>query len=111
MSPTGGYLVEEDWRSEDQAALLHDARSLVPLLPGCGHTFIAATVTRDPAHPLGRIAGDLLVRTESAWGRHRERPVPVPEGAVVHLGGLTHLDLLDHPLVYEQVRAAVARAH
>jgi pimeloyl-ACP methyl ester carboxylesterase len=82
----------------------------MPLHGGCGHTFITATVTRDPDHPLGWLVGDLLVRTESAAGRCRERTIPVPPDAVVHVGGLTHFDLLDHPLVYERLREALGRS-
>lgn len=73
-------------------------------LPGCTHTFVTATVTQDPDQPWGRIAGDLLVRTDSAAGRHRTRRVAVPEDQVVHIGGLNHFDLLDHGAVYDCVR-------
>jgi pimeloyl-ACP methyl ester carboxylesterase len=105
-----GNLREDDWRDADAAALLRDGRIPVPLHPGCSHTFITATVTRDPRHPLGWLVGDLLVRSESAGGRCRERTIPVPPESVVHLGGLTHFDLLDHPLVYERLREVLARA-
>jgi pimeloyl-ACP methyl ester carboxylesterase len=105
-----GYLRDEDWLDEDPAALLADRSSPVALLDGCTHTFITATVTRDPRHPLGRVAGDLLVRTDSAAGRHRVRAIPLPEGCVVHVGGLHHFDLLDHPLVYEQLHRVLAGA-
>ncbi len=77
------------------------------MLPGCTHTFITATITARPTHPLGRIAGDLLVRTESAGGRCRERSIPITTDSVVHVGGLTHFDLFDHPLVYEPLRGAL----
>ena len=80
----------------------------VALLPGCTHTFITATVTRDPGHPLGWAVGDLLVRTESAGGRHRTRAIPLPPESVVHLGPLTHFDLLRHPLVHERLRSLLA---
>ena len=87
---------------------LDEARNDVPLLPGCRHTFITATVTRDEAHPLGWLLGDLLVRTESAGGRCRERTIPLPPESVVHLGGLTHFDLLDHDAVYDVLRGVVS---
>ena len=79
-----------------------------PLLPGCTHTFVTATVTRSRQHPLGWTLGDLLVRTQSASGRHRSRRVPMADDAVVHIGGLTHFDLLDHPRVYEVLAARLA---
>lgn len=105
-----GYLVEDDWRGEDPRKLLDNRRSQVPLLPKCTHTFITATVTQDPAHPIGRTVGDLLVRTDSATGRHRERSIPLPPGSAIHIGRLTHFDLLDHPLVYQRVRNVLSGA-
>jgi pimeloyl-ACP methyl ester carboxylesterase len=105
-----GYLVEDDWRGEDPRKLLDDRRSQVPLPRDCTHTFIAATVTQDPAHPIGWALGDLLVRTDSGIGRHRERSIPVPPGSSIHIGRLTHFDLLDHPLVYERVRNVLSGA-
>jgi pimeloyl-ACP methyl ester carboxylesterase len=103
-----GYLQEAEWRAEDPSRLLDDRRRDTPLLPGCTHTFVTATVTRSHRHPLGWTLGDLLVRTESASGRHRNRRVPVADDAVVHIGGLTHFDLLDHPRVYEVLAARLA---
>lgn len=103
-----GYLLADEWSTEDPARLIDDRRIAVPLLKGCTHTFITATITRDPKHPLGWIAGDLLVRSDSAAGRHRKTSIPVPVESVVHLGPLTHFDLLDHPVVYTHVRAALA---
>lgn len=78
-------------------------------LAGCTHTLITVTITSDPRHPLGWIAGDLLVRTDSASGRHRTRRVAVPEDQVVHAGGLNHFDLLDAPAVYQHLRSVLAR--
>ena len=51
--------------------------------------------------------GDLFVRTDSAGGRHKERRIPIPDDHVLHVGGLHHFDLLDHPKVYELVRDAL----
>jgi pimeloyl-ACP methyl ester carboxylesterase len=103
-----GYLVEDDWRGEDPDRLLHDRRSDVRPLPGCRQTFITATVTRDPRHPLGWLGGDLLVRVESAAGRKADGSVAVPADQVVHVGAVSHFDLLDHPLVYARISEALA---
>ena len=62
---------------------------------------LSATVTRDPRHPLGRVAGDGLVRPASATGPG----VPFPAGGVVHAGGLHHFAVLDSPAVYAALRA------
>jgi pimeloyl-ACP methyl ester carboxylesterase len=102
-----GALRDEDWLDEEPGGLLVDRCTALPLLEGCTHTFITATLTRDSSHPLAWIAGDLLVRTDSAAGRHRTRAIPVDADRVVHIGGLHHFDLLDHPLVYEEIRRAL----
>jgi len=104
-----GYLVDDDWRGEDPGRLMHDHRSDVPSLPGCVQTFITATLTRDSRHPLGWLGGDLLVRTESAAGHRADGSVVVPADEVVHVGAVSHFDLLDHPLVYAHIRQTLAR--
>jgi pimeloyl-ACP methyl ester carboxylesterase len=104
-----GYLVEDDWRQENPARLFDDRRSDVPRLPRCTYTFITATLTRDPRHPLGWLGGDFLVRTESAAGRRRDGSVVVPADEVIHIGALSHFDLLDHPTVYAHIREVVGR--
>ena len=101
-----GALHEDDWRDE-QPGSFDDRRRDIPLLPHCKYTFITATVTTNPSHPVGFALGDLLVRTESASGRSRKRIVPVPAGSVRNVGGLSHFDLLDHPVVYEVLHAAI----
>ncbi len=104
-----GYLVEDDWRGEDPGRLLHDHRSDVPALPGCTQTFITAPLTRDATHPLGWLGGDLLVRLGSAAGRKTDGSVAVPADRVVHVGAVSHFDLLDHPMVYAHIRDAIEK--
>lgn len=104
-----GYLLDDEWAAERGDRLFDDRRLEVPLLPGCRYTFVTATLTRDPDHLVGRLAGDLLVRTASAGGRHRARSIPVPPDAVVHLGPLTHFDLLHHPLVDARLRSLLTQ--
>lgn len=82
---------------DTRSAGIKDLRrgSAAPLMAGCRHTFIYATVTRAERHPVGWALGDLLVRARSARG---------PEAAVSrHLGSLHHLDLLRHPGVHEEL--------
>ncbi|MDA0159462.1 alpha/beta fold hydrolase [Solirubrobacter ginsenosidimutans] len=94
-----GSLVDEDWRGQDPDALRAKALSEVPLLDGATHCFVAATVTRSEAHPVGRLVGDLLVLSGSASGRSR---LTFDDGLT--LGGTHHLALLNHPAVAEQLR-------
>jgi hypothetical protein len=64
-----------------------------PLLPTARHGFISATVTARAEHVVGRLLGDVLVRSASAGG----------EGDLLALGGTHHLALLDHPEVRAQL--------
>ena len=99
-----GSLVDEDWRGRDPDALRAAACQEVPLLEGATHCFVAATITRSPRHPLGRLIGDCLVLEPSASGRSRSRKIPFRSEHGMHLGGATHFALLNHPLVYERLR-------
>ena len=101
-----GYLVEEDWTGRDADALLEDNRHDIPFLDSATHYFLAATLTRSPSHPLGYLLGDTLVRFPSATGRAAEpaRRVPFRDEHGCHVGAMTHLRLLNHPTVYEQIR-------
>jgi pimeloyl-ACP methyl ester carboxylesterase len=99
-----GACIEEDWCDCDPDELLTDRCHDVPFLPGATFSFIAATVGREP---LGAVVGDLLVRVASASGSGRRRRIEFGDGR--QLGGLTHFDLLNHPAVYEQIRAWLAR--
>ena len=59
------------------------------------HCFVAATITRDARHPVGRLLGDLLVL--SAQRRRGEEDL-------LALGGTHHLALLNHPEVPAQLK-------
>ena len=78
--------------------------------PARAYYFVAATLARRPATRSPRILGDLLVRVPSAVGRRaaaRRSAFAVEDGH--HVGGLTHFDLLNHPPVYDQIRAWIER--
>jgi pimeloyl-ACP methyl ester carboxylesterase len=105
-----GSLVDEDWQGRDPEALRAAACQEVPLLEGAAHHFVAATITRDPTHPVGRLVGDWLVLVPSASGRSRARLIGFRDEDGVLLGGMHHLTLLNHPAVYEQLREWLARA-
>jgi pimeloyl-ACP methyl ester carboxylesterase len=103
-----GALRDEDWQGIDLDALLANRGSDVPLLHGVTHYCIAATVTRDPGHPVGVAVGDLLVREASAFGRGRLRHIQFPLENGRHFGPMNHLELLNHPNVYKQMRRWLA---
>jgi pimeloyl-ACP methyl ester carboxylesterase len=98
-----GSLVDEDWLDRDLDALRAEACTEVPLLAGATHCFVTATVTRSPRHPVGRLIGDYLVLQPSGSGRSRSRRIAFEDEYGLHVGGVNHLALLNHPQVYEKL--------
>lgn len=94
-----GSLVEDDWRDQDMDAFLANRCAEVPFLPKATYYWVAATLTRDPKHPWGRLVGDGMVRYPSA---------SKVEGEGLHLGGVGHLDLLTDDAVCEALREWLA---
>jgi pimeloyl-ACP methyl ester carboxylesterase len=105
-----GFLCDEDWIDQDADAFLHSQARQIPFLTGANHYFVAATLSRDPNAPVGRLMGDLLVRHASAWGcdSRRER-LTFPIDNYWHFGPAHHLSLMNHPAVYAQLRRWLAR--
>jgi len=100
-----GYVLADDWADCDQDSCVRDHRGDTPLLAGANHYTISATVTADPGHPLGAVAGDLLVQSASAHGRRgAHQRIPFPVGSRRGLGGMHHFDLLNHPAVWAAIR-------
>ncbi len=104
-----GSCVEDDWRDCDPDEFLRDRCQEVPFLPDAAYYFIGATLSEGP---LGRLLGDLLVRSPSASGRGngKGRRIPFEVDNGYELSGLTHFDLLCHPDVYQQLRTWITRA-
>jgi pimeloyl-ACP methyl ester carboxylesterase len=100
-----GYVVEEEWVDCNPDALLEDNRQDIPFLDHVGYYFLVSTFTRDPKHPTAGLLGDLLVHLPSAAGHHPKpaRRIPFHFGRV--FPGMHHLHVLNHPDVYEQIRA------
>jgi len=96
-----GALVDEDWHGADPDALLDDRCTDVPLFASANHYVISAKLNG----PLGGFAGDLLVRRASAEGQGPARRIAFELDNVRHLPGLNHFQLLNHPEVYERMRA------
>jgi pimeloyl-ACP methyl ester carboxylesterase len=99
-----GSLVDEDWQGRHPDALKAAACHEIPLLEGATHCFVAATVTRNPRHPVARLIGDWLVLEASASGHSKARRIPFKAEHGMHVGGAGHLALLNHPVVYERLR-------
>jgi pimeloyl-ACP methyl ester carboxylesterase len=105
-----GYVVDEDWKGKDPDAFLEDNRHDVPFVPSATYCFVASTLTRDPNHPLGVLLGDVMVRLPSAagWAPEPTGRIPFHLGSV--LGGVHHLELMNHPEVYAVIRKWLSAA-
>ena len=103
-----GYTIDEEWLGRDPDEVFEDARQNIPLLDGVGYYFLAATISHDPAHPLGQVLGDLMVLLPSATGEHPEhaRRIHFSGGAV--FPGMNHVDIANHPIVYEALHDLLA---
>jgi pimeloyl-ACP methyl ester carboxylesterase len=100
-----GYVVDEDWQGHDPDGFWQNTGTQVPFLTSANHYFVCATLSREADARVGRIIGDLLVLPASAWshgGRGERMQFPVDHYS--HLGGANHLQLLNHPAIYEQIR-------
>lgn len=105
-----GTLVEADWLDQDLDARTPGRHTHVPLHDGARHFVVAATLTRDPAARAAELLGDLLVPPTSALGdTGGDDRLAFPPDHVHRLGGVHHFDLLNHPLVYEQIRQWLVR--
>jgi pimeloyl-ACP methyl ester carboxylesterase len=104
-----GYTHEEEWLGKDPDALFTNARLDVPLVEGVSYYFFAATISKDPEHPVGKLLGDLLVRLPSASGEVGDmtRRIPFSSGKV--FPGMNHIHLANHPDIYEVLRDFLSR--
>lgn len=101
-----GYLRNEDWEDRDRFAHAGDQRQAVPL-PGDVQCYtIGATLGKAADDLHGQLLGDGLVPLHSALGCHTDPnlAVPFPESRQWVGYGMNHLDLLDRPEVYAQIR-------
>jgi hypothetical protein len=106
-----GYVLADDWADCDQDSCVRDHRRDTPLLAGCNHYTVSATITANPGHPLGTLAGDLLVQPASAHGRRgADQHIPFPVDSRRGLGGMHHFDLLNNPAVWAAIRDLLSNA-
>ncbi|HTX46275.1 MAG TPA: hypothetical protein VMD48_08360 [Solirubrobacteraceae bacterium] len=99
-----GYLIDEDWFGHDPDVYLHRAGAEIPFLETANHYFVCATLARNHDARSARIIGDLLVLHASAWGHAGGERLRFPVDHYRHVGGATHFDLLNHPVIYDQIR-------
>lgn len=105
-----GNLLDDDWEGHDRFAHAHDRRRAVPLPESVQCCALAASTGKKAGDIRERVVGDGLIPLDSALGRHRDpaRRLSFPESCQWVGYGMTHLDLLSRPEVYEQIRRFLA---
>jgi pimeloyl-ACP methyl ester carboxylesterase len=98
-----GNVLDEHWTGVDRFGSGDDRRCPAPLPDGVACYAIAGTSA-------GALLGDGLVPVDSALGRHphRDRCLAFPPAHQRIVDGAHHIDLLDHPDVWAQLRAWLA---
>jgi len=99
-----GYVVEDDWRGHHPDELLKDRRTHACWLDGVRYHRVVATLTEDPAHLVGQLVGDNMVRPASAAASHPLHAAADSGGEIVHVGSLSHVALANHPDVYVHLK-------
>jgi pimeloyl-ACP methyl ester carboxylesterase len=100
-----GALVDDDWAGRDLDGPVTARPTPVPLHDGARHFVIVATLSPNTSGRLADLLGDLMVQPRSALGDTGDGDrLAFPADHVQRLGGLHHVDLLDHPRVYAHIR-------
>lgn len=97
-----GNLVDDDWRGHDPEDP-EDRRTHARPHEQVRHLAVVATVSRDPHSRWADYFGDLVVPRDSARGWAHAEDGAVGSSRTVHLGGLNHLDLQNHPRVHSLI--------
>ena len=74
-------------------------------LPHARYHLVGATLAASHRHPVSEVLGDLLVRYPSAVGRPRRGRAMFPDADVLHVPATGHFGLLNHPDVYDAMKA------
>ena len=100
-----GYILEDEWRDADPAAIRRTPLDRAPNLEGASHRFVSGSLRPGRRHPANRVLGDLLVTRASATGPARRPGGHGVEGTdVAHFAGVDHLALCNDPAVYARLR-------
>ncbi len=101
-----GNVISEDWQGRDRFQLAGDQRSPVPLPADAKCYAIAATRSAEPNKLGDHVVGDGLVSVDSALGLHKDAAMnlSIPDSRTWVGRKMSHLDLLNHPQVYETIK-------
>ena len=105
-----GSLLDEDWQDRDRFASVPDHRHSVPWPRGVKCYAMAASVAKRSSNTEQQLPGDGLVPVDSALGldAHSDGKPGIPKLRQWIGYGMHHLDLLDRPDVYAQIRQWLA---
>ena len=100
-----GNVVDDDWQGRDRFEVSEDLRAPVSLPEGVQCYAIAAATSKESNKLRDDLVGDGLVPINSALGRHKRAELNLlfPETHQWIGRNMNHLDLLDHPEVYETI--------
>lgn len=101
-----GNILDEDWKESDRFECSGDHRNAVPLPDGVQCYTIAATTSEESSILGDQLIGDGLVTLNSALGRHKNSDMNLlfPETHQWVIRGTNHMDVLNHPEVYETIK-------
>jgi pimeloyl-ACP methyl ester carboxylesterase len=102
-----GNVLDEDWQGHDRFGWSGDRRSLVPLPQGVQCYAIAARSGKKSNKLCSDLIGDGLVPVSSALGRHKRPELNLSFPETHQWVGdcrMSHVDLLNHPQVYETIK-------
>jgi pimeloyl-ACP methyl ester carboxylesterase len=105
-----GNLLDEDWKKRDRFEHSKDFRVAVPLPEGIACYAIAATAGKRAGDLTDKLIGDGIVPLASALGRHTNPRLALTfdESRQWVAYGINHLDLLNRPEVYAQIKRWLA---
>ena len=101
-----GNVLEDDWKECDRFEFSGDQRTPVPLPEDVQCYSIAATTGKESSKLGDSLMGDGLVTLNSALGRHKNAELNLlfPQSHQWVGRNMSHLDLLNHPEVYETIK-------
>lgn len=105
-----GNIRDEDWLGRDRFEFSGDHRSPVPLPEAVDSYAIAAITSKKPNILSHSLLGDGLVSVKSALGQHKKSAMCLhfPEDHTWVGHNINHIDLLNHPDIYEILKKWLA---
>ena len=101
-----GYIVDEEWQHRDMNRLTFGRQHAVPLARGVHHYVVAGNLAGHEHHPFAKFLGDAIVTPFSAKDEgFTGTPTKRAAHATRVFSGMSHMAIVTHDAVYEQVLA------